>query len=541
MNTATALIKSLEAEGVEYMLGVPGEENLDVLEALKESSIKFIITRHEQSAAFIAATIGRLTGMPGVVLSTLGPGATNLVTGAAYAQLGAMPLIMITGQKPIRHSKQGAFQIIDVVDMMTPITKYSKQLVEGSMVSATVREAFRLATEERPGATHIEIPEDIAAEKITYKPLPISFTRRPVAEEKSISHVVDLLKKSKHPIIIIGAGANRKRTSQVLTDFVQTFNIPFVPTQMGKGVISDALPQYAGTAALSSDDYVHETIEQADLVINIGHDVVEKPPFIMTGERPVVHVNFDSASVNDIYYPQCEVVGDIANAIWQIKVALEKEGVPKWDSEYHLPAKQKLIEDFNNSIEKATTITPQVLVKTTRECVNDKGIVALDNGMYKIWFARHYDTYHENTLLLDNALATMGAGMPSAIGAKIVHPDRQVVAVVGDGGFMMNSQELETAVRLNLDLVVVILNDASYQMIRWKQSNLGMEDFGLQFNNPNFIMYANSYGAHGHRATTMTDYKQLLSEALEIGGVHVIDLAIDYSDNANGLMIKKLD
>ncbi len=535
MNTALAMVKSLEAEGIKYIFGVPGEENLDVLNAIKDSSITFVVTRHEQASAFMAATIGRLTGIPAVALSTLGPGATNLVTGAAYAQLGAMPLIMITGQKPIRHSKQGAFQIIDVVDMMTPITKFSKQVVEGSMIASTVREAFRIATEERPGAVHIEVPEDIAGGEITYKPLPVSLTRRPVAEEKSIRQVVELLRKATRPIIIVGAGANRKRTSKMLTQLVEAYNIPFVPTQMGKGVISEALPQYAGTAALSSDDYVHDTIDQADLVINIGHELVEKPPFIMTGDRPVVHINFDSASVNDIYYPQCEVVGDIANAIWQIKEALQHVDVSHWDTTYHEAAKNKLNNAFASDIASAETLTPQVLVTATRSLIADDGIVALDNGMYKIWFARHYETYHENTLLLDNALATMGAGLPSAMAAKMIYPDRQVVAIAGDGGFMMNSQELETAVRLKQDLVVIILNDNSYQMIRWKQNGMGMEDYGLQFNNPDFVLYAQSYGAHGHRATTLAEYKSTLANALESGGVHVIDVAIDYSSNAKSL------
>ena len=539
MNTAQALIKSLEAEGVKYVFGVPGEENLAVLEAIRDSSLEYIVTRHEQGAAFAAATIGRLTGNPAVCLTTLGPGATNAVTGVAYAQLGAMPFILLTGQKPIRHSKQGAFQIIDVVDLMGPITKFSKQLVEGSMAAATVREAVRLATEERPGAVMLEVPEDIASEKIKYRPIPISKPRRPVAEEKAIEHVVALLEKATRPILIVGAGSNRKRTSRILTELVQTYDIPFVPTQMGKGVICESLPQYAGTAALSSDDYVHSTIEKADLVINIGHDVVEKPPFIMTGERPVVHINFESAEVNDIYYPQCEVIGDIANAIWQITQALKTKDLSHWDTQFHKEAKQKLDDWFEQSVASAETITPQVLVNATRTGIDNDGILTLDNGMYKIWFARHYETYMENTLLLDNALATMGAGLPSAIGAKTIYPDKQVVTVVGDGGFMMNSQELETAVRMNLDLVVVILNDESLQMIRWKQGNEGLQDYGLEFTNPDFIKYAESYGAKGHRVATVMEYKETLDLALKKGGVHVLDVAIDYSKNSDDLEINQ--
>jgi acetolactate synthase-1/2/3 large subunit len=535
MNTAQALIKCLEIDGIKYVFGVPGEENLDVLNALKDSNIiKFVLTRHEQAAGFMAATVGRLTGTPGVALSTLGPGATNLVTAAAYAQLGAMPLLMITGQKPIRSSKQGAFQIIDVVDMMEPITKFSKQLADGNLVASNVREAIRLATLERPGAALLEVPEDIAAEEITYSPLPSCSTRRPVAEHKSITQAVELLKKAKKPLIVVGAGANRKRTSNMLTEFVKQFNIPFVNTQMGKGVINENMPQFAGTAALSSDDFVHQTIGQADLVINVGHDVVEKPPFIMSGDRPVVHINFESASVNPIYYPQHEVVGDIANAIWQIKEELTGQDV-NWNTSYHLEPKKDLDDGFKKSVQEATTITPQVVVDTIRTAMPDDGIVALDNGMYKVWFARHYVTVHENTLLLDNALATMGAGLPSGMAAKLINPDKKVIAVAGDGGFMMNSQELETAIRLKLDLVVVILNDNSFQMIRWKQAKENMEDYGLQFSNPDFVKYAQSYGAVGHRASTPEEFTATLETAFSSTGVHVIEAIIDYSENEASL------
>ncbi len=536
MNTAQALIASLEHEGINYVLGIPGEENLDLLNALESSKITYIVTRHEQAAGFMAATIGRLTGLPGVALSTLGPGATNLVTPAAYAQLGAMPFLMITGQKPIRHSKQGAFQIINVVEMMDPITKFSKQVVEGSMIGSTVREAIRLATLERPGAALIELPEDIAGEEISFKPFPITQSRRPIPDEKAITRAIEVLKTAKKPLIVIGAGANRKRTSNMLTKMVTTHNIPFVNTQMGKGVVDESLPQYGGTAALSANDYVHKTIDQADVIINVGHDVVEKPPFIMRGDRTVIHINFDSASVNDIYYPQIEVVGDIANAIWQLTEKLESIKT-EWDTDYHVPARTALEKDFNEHVKAAKTITPQVVVNTVRECVSGDGIVALDNGMYKIWFARHYQTRSENTLLLDNALATMGAGLPSAMAAKLVYPDKPVVAVVGDGGFMMNSQELETAMRLNQHLVVLILNDQSYQMIRWKQGMDSMPDFGLSFQNPDFVAYAESYGANGHRATNPEELQKQLTAALEAGsGVHVIDVTTDYSSNTKDLL-----
>jgi len=541
-STAHVFIKALENEGVEYIFGVPGEENLAIMDAIKDSSIEFIATRHEQAAGFMGATVGRLTGSPGVALSTLGPGAINLMTAAAYAQLGALPLVMITGQKPIHESTQGSFQIIDIVSMMSQVTKYSKTLVEGRQAPSFVREAFRLASEERPGASLIEIPEDVASEKIQTHLLPIPEIRRPVAEIKSITRTVELLTAAKKPLLVIGAGANRKRTSAMLTELVESYHIPFATTQMGIGVIDESMPEFAGTAALSSDDYVHRTIEEADLIINVGHDVVEKPPFIMDSDRTVVHIGFQPASVGEIYYPQVEVIGDIANAIWQVKEALDDiETSQLWDTEYHKVHKAQLDDDFQSAVESSVTITPQFLVDLVQRTIPREGIVTLDNGMYKLYFARHFEAHCGNALLLDNELATMGAGVPSAIAAKLIHPDKKVVAVVGDGGFMMNSQELETAVRLKLNLVIVILNDHTFQMIRWKQANEGFSEFGMKFGNPDFKLYAESYGATGHTARTPEEFKDIFETALDSTGVHIIDTAIDYSRNMESLITRNTE
>lgn len=536
VSTAVKIVQALEQEGVRYVFGVPGEENLDILEAIRNSSLEFILVRHEQVAGFMAATIGRLTGVPAVALSTLGPGATNLVTAATYAQLGAMPLIMITGQKPIRRSKQGAFQIVDVVGMMTPITKFSKQIVEGETAPSLVREAVRLAELERPGAVHLELPEDIAEEQIEAELLPRAETRRPVAEQKGITWAIDALLASKKPLLVIGAGANRKRTAKMLNMLVNDFGIPFVVTQMGKGVVDERSDFYAGTAALSSDDYVHDVIDQADLILNIGHDIVEKPPFIMRPQQKVVHVNFEPASVNEIYFPQVEVVGDIANAIWQIIEGLKQcSGDCGWSNDYHKSSISALNERFEQQVASASTVTPQALVSTLRSHLDDEDIVALDNGMYKIWFARHYEARAENTLLLDNALATMGAGVPSAMAAKLVRPDQRVVAVAGDGGFMMNSQALETAVRMKLKLTVLILDDSSYQMIKWKQHASGFESWGLDFSNPDFGMYAESYGAKALSAATPQELAAALAEADSHDGVSVVDVKFDYSTQSEDL------
>ncbi|MBY6210124.1 acetolactate synthase large subunit [Microbulbifer agarilyticus] len=531
MKASDLFVRALEAEGVEFVFGIPGEENLDLLESLRGSKIRLVIGRHEQAAGFMAATYGRLTGNAGVCLSTLGPGATNLVTAAAYAQLGAMPMVMVTGQKPIKSSKQGRFQIIDIVDMMQPLTKFTKVIVSGDNVPAHVREAFRQAEEERPGATHLELPEDIAREHSTMPVLEPSYTRRPIAENKAVCQAVQAIAAARKPLLLIGAGANRKLTAKMLREFVEKFGIPAVTTQMGKGVIDEASSHFIGNTALSDGDFVHRAIDQADLIINVGHDVVEKPPFFMRPGGPeVVHINFSSAQVDPVYFPQIEVVGDIANSLWQIKEKLEPQSHWSFTDAHRIrDALRKHIVD--GAQDASFPVKTQRLVKEVREAVPDNGIIALDNGMYKIWFARNYQAHKPNTVLLDNALATMGAGLPSAMAAKLVHPDRSVVAICGDGGFMMNSQELETAVRLKLDLVILILRDDGYGMIKWKQSQMDFHDFGLDFGNPDFVAYAESYGASGHRIERTEDVRPTIERCMQEGGIHLIDIPMDYSDN----------
>jgi acetolactate synthase-1/2/3 large subunit len=531
MKASDLFVKALENEGVEYVFGIPGEENLDFLNSLKDSKIKLILTRHEQGAGFMAATVGRLTGKPGVCLATLGPGATNLVTPAAYANLGAMPMLMITGQKPIKRSKQGRFQIIDTIDMMRPITKYSKQIVNGNSIPSMTREAFRIAQEERPGAVHLELPEDIAAEDCEERLFEVVGYRRPDADDLAITKSVRMIKDAKMPLILIGAGANRKRTSQALQKLIETTQIPYFTTQMGKGVVDARHPQCLGTAALSADDFLHCAINRADLIINIGHDVIEKPPFFMTDRQKVIHVNFFPAHVDDVYFPQLIVVGDIATSVEHLARHL-KEKCANWDFSYFKRIQEYVKEHLSKYFEdNRFPILPQRVVYIVRKQLPEDGIVTLDNGVYKIWFARSYPCYQPNTLLLDNALATMGAGLSSAIAAKIVKPDKKVIAVCGDGGFLMNSQELETAVRLGLDLTVIILNDGGYGMIKWKQEGMGFDNFGLDYNNPDFVKYAESYGATGYRPDSVQSFIDMLAKALNTHGVHVIDLAVDYSLN----------
>ena len=552
-------VSALEAEGVSFVFGIPGEENLDLLDSLSRSDrITLILTRHEQAAGFMAATCGRLTGKAGVCLSTLGPGATNLVTAAAYATLGGMPMLMITGQKPVKRSKQGRFQILDVVEMMKPLTKYTHQIVSADNISSRVREAVRLAEEEKPGAVHLELPEDIAAEQTFERPIAASRTRRPIAEEKAIQAAVDRISHARTPIIVIGAGGNRKLTSRMLTEMIDRFAIPFVTTQLGKGVVDEAHPLFLGCAALSDGDFVHRAIESADLVINVGHDVIEKPPFFMTRQRSdqtgtrsadedpvsvsrdteVIHVNFRSAEVDPVYFPQIEVVGDIANAIWQINQRLDA-AKPAWNFDRMMAIKRHHDDNLLSGADDGRfPVYPQRLVRDVRSVMPNNGILCLDNGVYKIWFARNYRAREPNTVLLDNALATMGAGLPSAMAARLVHPDRKIMAVCGDGGFMMNAQEIETAVRLGLDLTCLVLNDSAYGMIRWKQANMGFRDWGLEYGNPDFRAYAESYGAFGHRVDSADALAPLLDHCLNSNGVHIVDCPVDYAENDEILNVR---
>ena len=536
MKGSDLLVAALENEGVQRIFGVPGEENLDVVESLRHSKIELIVTRHEQAAAFMAATFGRLTGHPGVCMSTLGPGALNFSTGAGYALLGAMPMILITGQKGILTSKQARFQIVDIVSSMTPLTKMAHKIVSTATIPTIVREAFRVARQERPGPVHLELPEDIAAEEVnqisTVPPHPIDI---PVAHPAALDRAAAMILESRYPLLMLGAAASRPRLADALSDFVRRIRIPFFNTQMGKGAVNGGSNLYIGTAALSERDYVHHAIDRADLIISIGHDTVEKPPFIMGPRGPrVVHIGYIPATVEEVYFPHAEVVGDVGPSLALLIDRLE--GRLK-NASALLPLREQILAHLaDRATESRFPLTPQRIVHDVRQVMPEDGIVCLDNGMYKIWFARNYRTRIANTLLLDNALATMGAGLPSAMMAAMLYPNRRVLAVCGDGGFMMNSQELETAVRLGLNLVVLILQDNAYGMIRWKQTVDSFADWGLTFGNPDFVKYAESYGAKGSRVDSADGLIPALEAAFAGGGVHLIPAPVDYSENIRVLV-----
>jgi acetolactate synthase-1/2/3 large subunit len=530
------LVAALENEGVESIFGIPGEENLDVVESLRTSKIKLILTRHEQAAAFMAATHGRLTGRPGVCISTLGPGALNLATGAAYAHLGAMPMILLTGQKAIMTAKQARFQIVDVVASMRPLTKMTRQIVSAPSIPTIVREAFRVAQEERPGPVHLELPEDVAGEETAAVPVvPVHPIELPVAPAVALDRAAAMILAASRPLVMLGAGSSRPKLVEPLSSFVRRTRIPFFNTQMGKGSVTGGSNLYMGTAALSEGDYVHRAVDRADLIISIGHDTVEKPPFFMGPKGPrVIHVGFTPASVEQVYFPHAEVIGDVGTNM--VLLADRIEGKVKVDAAFTALRAEILARIRDRADEDRFPMTPQRIVRDVRKVMPEDGIVCLDNGMYKIWFARNYRTHVANTLLLDNALATMGAGLPSAMMAAMLYPERRVLAVCGDGGFMMNSQEMETAVRLGLNLVVLILEDSAYGMIRWKQAVDKFPDWGLTFGNPDFVRYAESYGAIGHRVQRTENLVTTLEGAFKEGGVHLVTVPVDYVENTRVLV-----
>jgi acetolactate synthase-1/2/3 large subunit len=469
-----------------------------------------------------------------VCLATLGPGALNFTTGAAYAHLGAMPMIMLTGQKGVLSSRQAQFQKVDVVAVMEPLTKMSRQIVAPATIPTLVREAFRVAAAERPGPVHLELPEDIAAEQTHEVPLiPAHPIEIPTASEAAIERAADVILKAQRPLLMIGAAASRPRSTSDLGQFVLRSGIPYITTQMGKGTVPAGSELYMGTAALSERDYVHEAIERADLIVTIGHDTVEKPPFIMGSGGPmVIHIGYEPAQVEQVYFPQVEVVGDLGRSLRLLADRIEGR----------LPRAGALLglrEGILARVAAGATeerFTPQRIVHDVRQVMPPDGVLTLDNGMYKIWFARNYRTRVANTLLLDNALATMGAGLPSGIMAALLYPERRVMAVCGDGGFMMNSQELETAIRLKVNLVVLVIEDQAFGMIRWKQAVDRFPDYGMSFHNPDFVRYAEAYGARATRVAAIADFRPALEAAFAGGGVHLVVVPVDYSENKRVLV-----
>ena len=529
MKASDLFVAQLEEEGVEYIFGLPGEENLDLLESLRTSRIKLIITRHEQAAAFMAATYGRLTGKPGVCFSTLGPGATNLVTGVAQAQLIGAPLISISGQKALADNWQARFQLVDVVRMMEPLCKKAVSITDPGMIPTVIRNAFKHAEAERPGAIHIELPEDVAEEETEAVVQKRSEIKIPYPDSEAVKKAATMICEAKNPLIIVSSGANRKAISKELEDFVGRTGIYLVHTQMGKGVVPDDCVYSLFATGIHARDYVNCGIDGADLIITIGYDIVEYPPYLWNRELDKQIINIDFVeSVPDRYFnPTVEIIGDIASSIRELAAHIpEKREFPVFEN-----TRRFIEEKINVIARKSYPPLPQTVVQSVRKVLGREDIITLDNGIYKLWFARLYKTYAPNTVLLDNALATMGAGLPSGITAKLLHPELRVLAICGDGGFMMNCQELETAVRYGIPVVVLILNDNGFGFIKWKQKKMHFEDFGLDYGNPDFSLFAESFGAAGFKIKEDDDLAEVLERAFALNRVTVIECPIDYSVN----------
>lgn len=533
-NASEQLVSALADEGVEFVFGIPGDENLHFMEALrKDGRISFILFRHEQAAGFAAAAYGRLTGKLAVAMSTLGAGAMNLTTPVAHAYLAAMPMLVITGQKAVRDNRMGQYQLVDVVDVMRPITKFAAKIPSGPMAGSLVRQAMMSALEERQGPAHLELPDDVARDTELGPSVPCRHSQIPVATQHSIDVAADLIQQASRPLIMVGGGtrANRPEVAQAVRALIDKTQIPFVATMMGKGVADEDHPLYVGCSIMPAD-YPNCAIQAADVILNVGHDVMEKPTLFMRadGTQTVIHLNPFAAQGDNSYFPQAQLVGDMADALERLTARLTPN--PAWDHEGF----RRLAEAMRDSIARSATDTSFPakqghLIATLRAFMADEDILSLDNGIHMMWATRNFNARQPNTMLIDHALGSMGISLPAAIAAKLVNPERKVVVLTGDGGFAMNIQDLETAVRLRLDLIVVVFNDKSLGMIAMKQVADGYQRYGVDFDNPDFVALARSYGATGHRLDDPARFGALLEEAARAGGVHIIDAPIDPHQN----------
>ena len=531
MNTAELLVHCLENEGVEYIFGLPGEENMEVLRALAKSSIRFITTRHEQGAAFMADVYGRLTGKPGVCLSTLGPGATNLMTGVADADLDCAPLIAITGQVGTDRMHIESHQYLDLVKMFEPITKWNAQIVRPSITPEIVRKAFKVSQSEKPGAVHIDLPENIAAMEVEGTPLCTNDTGKIYASYRSLSEAAVLVSKAKNPLILAGNGTIRSQASESLTEFATRLNIPVVNTFMGKGVIPYTHPLAMWTMGLQQRDFITCAFEETDLVIAIGYDLIEFSPkkWNFTGKVPIIHIGETPAEVDSSYIPTVEVVGDIADALVEILHRADRSNKP---APHALEVRASIRADYEQyAHDEGFPVKPQKIVYDLRQVMGPDDIVISDVGAHKMWMARHYHCDRPNTCIISNGFAAMGIAIPGAIAAKLVYPDRKIVAVTGDGGFMMNMQELETAVRIGTPFVTLIFNDGGYGLIEWKQQVHYGESAFIKFGNPDFVKLAESMGLKGYRIESAIDLIPTLKDALDQKVPTIIDCPVDYREN----------
>ncbi|MCQ2090226.1 MAG: acetolactate synthase large subunit [Fibrobacter sp.] len=534
MNTAEVLIKSLESEGVKYIFGIPGEETLELMEAIKHSSIRFITVRHEQGAAFMADVYGRLTGKAGVCLSTLGPGATNLVTGVADANSDGAPLIAITGQVGTERMHLTSHQYLDLVNMFTPITKRSKQVVRPDTVNEIVRIVFKYAEMEKPGACHIDLPCNIAAMEVSSEvaQTPLKHHRENIvyASDDAIRAAAKAIAAAKRPVILAGHSAVRNNASEALTAFASSAKIPVVSTMMAKGVIPCDNRYSMWCIGIPQKDYQNFIMDEADLVIAVGYDVVEYAPakWNTKGDKRIIHIDETPNHVNKYYQPEEEVIGNISASLDVLRNLCPSTKDPEWA----LYIREKMAADHARyDLDKSFPPKPQKVLHDVRLVMGEDDILLSDVGAHKMWIARQYHCYHPNTCIISNGFATMGIAVPGAIAAKLLNPEKKVLAVTGDGGFMMNSQELETAYREHIPFVTLVFTDGNYGLIKWKQEERYGESYAIEFTNPDFVKYAESMHLKGYRIERTEDLIPTLREAFEQDVPSIIECPVDYSAN----------
>jgi len=535
MHAAELFIRCLENEGVRYVFGLPGEENAHTMIALEDSSIEFVLTRHEQGAAFMADVYGRLTGDPGVCLGTLGPGATNLVTGVADGNMDRSPMVVITGQADSERQHKESHQHMDVVGLFRPVTKWATPVLNPNNIPEVVRKAFKVAMTEKPGACHIELAEDIAALPSTDPPIPPYRMRRPVPDDKIVNQAMEVIRNAERPVILAGNGAIRRRASKQLRTFAEATGIGVISTFMGKGCVSRHAPYCLFTIGLQARDLVACAIEAADVVITLGYDMVEYPPELRnaaTNQR-IVHIPFFPAEVDDHYHAEVEVVGDLAHTLWMINERLREDPI-QFDTAAHVNIREQMLADFAEHKDDTTSgsIRPQKAVWDARKVLGPEDLLLSDVGAHKMWIARYYHCDEPNTCLIPNGFCSMGFALPGAIAAKLVHPQRRVLAICGDAGFLMNVQELETARRLKTNIVVMIWEDKSYGLIAWKQDNEFGRHSDLSFENPDFVKLAEAFDCKGMRVEQSADLVDALEEAFSADRPVILTIPIDYRENA---------
>lgn len=532
LSTAEVLVECLKAEGVKVVFGIPGEENLDLMFALKHSDIRFIPTRHEQGAAFMADVYGRLTGHAGVCLATLGPGATNLVTGVADAFLDGAPLVAITGQVSSEQMQLTSHQYLDLSAMFSPITKRSKVVMRPDTVAEICRLAFKYAEAPKPGSTHIDLPKNVAHMSSPARPLRKQQPPKLYADPASVIEAARLISEAKSPIILAGAGAVRGEASEAVRSMAERLHIPVVQTMMGKGVIPTDSPWRLGVVGIPQHDFIIDSFDEADLVIGVGYDLIECAPTKWhTHPMKIVNIAGLPADVNQLYEPDVEVTGDLSDSIYQILRTARRDDRPEPTA--MLEVARRLREDFDElAASDAYPMKPARILKDVRSVMGRHDILVSDVGAHKIWIGRDYPCYEPRTCLISNGFASMGFSVPGAIAAKLVHPERRVLAVTGDGGFMMNSQELETAVREHVPIVVLIWEDEHYGLIRWKEEEQFGDTFGVGFSNPDFKAYAEAMHCHGYEVTSAAELIPTLEDAFSHDDApSVVCVRVDYSEN----------